>query len=76
MHTQDNYRWSGELQRTHRIIDMLKAEDRGVGEGFPENGKMWSVSMDLSPGRAGGESEGHALQAGLQALQARFSLFP
>lgn len=53
MHTPDNYRWSGELQRTQRIIDMLKAEDRGVGEGFLENGKMWSVSMDLSPGRAG-----------------------
>ena len=53
MHTPDNYRWSGELQRTQRINDMLKAEDRGVGEGFLENGKMWSVSMDLSPGRAG-----------------------
>ena len=32
---------------------MLKAEDRGVGEGFLENGKRWSSSMGLSPGRAG-----------------------
>ena len=30
---------------------MLRAEDGAGGEGFLENGKMWSISMDLSPGR-------------------------
>ena len=39
-------------EKTERVIDVLKVEDRVVWESLLEDGKMWSISTDLSPGRA------------------------
>lgn len=43
----------GVPEKTEGAIDMLEAENRVVGGRLLEDGKMRSIPMDLSPGRAG-----------------------